>query len=250
MKAKRSDDYKKYKFGFKKLIHRVSLQHSQYSLGFFWIGRIKSGYKFDVNVYIKNKTILDTCPTCCPCCGETNSVPTFTHWVMSCTKFNEFREQFIQFVDDIFINFSLIIYEKSLNITDDSENDFEDNLNFYVLCLLLGGNAIFEILRIRSGERRRLINKIFQSQSRESSFPYPYVVGLAEFLTNVMPIVSSDFYTLIDRYTIRPTVARSVDVETIRHRRNSDTNSNDNNPQEVIFDEWEELEAFSSSHLK
>ena len=72
---------------------------------------------------------------------------------MSCPKFDEFREQFIPFVDDFFINFSLIIHEKTMNIPDDLENDFEDNLNFYVLCLLLGGNAIFETLRIRSGER-------------------------------------------------------------------------------------------------
>ncbi|KAG4090016.1 hypothetical protein H8356DRAFT_1366497 [Neocallimastix lanati (nom. inval.)] len=36
----------------------------------------------------------------------------------------------------------------------------------------------------------------------------------------------------------------------IRQRRNSDTDSNDNfHPHGVIFDEWEELEAFSSSNL-
>ena len=153
---------------------------------------------------------------------------------MSCPKFDEFREQFIPFVDDFFINFSLIVHEKSLNIPDDLENDFEDNLNFYVLCLLLGGNAIFETLRIRSGERRRIINNIFQNQSRESSLPYPYVVGLAEFLTNVMPIVIGDFYKLIDQYTIRPTIAESVDVVTMRQRRNLDTDSNNSTSGDII----------------
>ena len=250
MKANRSVKYKKYKFGFKKLIYRLSHQYSQFSKGFFWIGRIKCGYQFDVNQYIKSNMVSAECPSCCPCCGETNSVPSFTHWVMSCSKFNEFREHFIRFVDDIFINFSLIVHEKSLNIPDNSENDFEDNLNFYVLCLLLGGNAIFEILHISSGERRRFINNIFQNVSRESSFPYSYVVGLAEFLTIVMPIVIRDFYSMIDLYSTRPTVARSVDVETIRQRiNNSDTNSNDNISQGVIIDEWEELEVLSPSLL-
>ena len=109
------------------------------------------------------------------------------------------------------------------------------------MCLLLGGNTIFEILCIRSGERRRIINNIFQNQSSESSLPYPYIVGLAEFLTNVMLIVISDFYKVIDQYTIRPTVAESVDVVTIRQRRNSDTNWNDSSSGDII-DEWEELE--------
>ena len=168
---------------------------------------------------------------------------------MSCSKLDEFREQFIPFVDDFFINFSLIVHKKLLNIPGDLENDFEDNLNFYVFGLLLGGNAIFETLRIRSGERRRIINNIFQNQSRESSLPYPYVVGLAEFLTNVMPIVIGDFYKLIDQYTIRPTVAESVDVVTIRQRRNSDTDSNDN-PSGVITDKWKELEVLSPNLLK
>jgi len=126
---------------------------------------------------------------------------------MSCPKFDEFRKQFIPFIDDFYINFSLIVHEKSLNIPDDLENDFEDNLNFYVLYLILGGNAILETLRIRSGERRRIINNNFQNQSRVSSPPYPYVVRLAKFLTNVMPIVIGDFYKLIDQYTIRSTVA-------------------------------------------
>jgi len=45
---------------------------------------------------------------------------------MACSKFDQFREQFIHFIDEIYTNFFLIVYEKSLNISDDSENDFED----------------------------------------------------------------------------------------------------------------------------
>ena len=44
MPAIKSDKYKKYKFGFKKFINRLSLKYSQFSLGFLWIGRIKCGF--------------------------------------------------------------------------------------------------------------------------------------------------------------------------------------------------------------
>ena len=162
-------------------------------MDFFWIGQIKFGFKFNVKTYVKSNIVSEDCPTCCPCCGESNSIPSFTHWILLCPKFEEFRQHFIPFVDEIFINFSLIVHEKSLNIPDDKEEDFDDNINFYVLCLLLGGNAVYEILKIGSGERRRFINNIFQSPSRESSFPISYFVGLAECLTNVMPIVIGDF---------------------------------------------------------
>ncbi|OUM59502.1 hypothetical protein PIROE2DRAFT_14955 [Piromyces sp. E2] len=185
----RSDNYKKYKFDFKKLIHRLTLQYSQYFPGFFWNGRIKCVYKFDVNIYKKNMTVYGCCPTYYPCCNDVNNGLSFTHWVMFCSKFNEFREQCIPshlLKNSSLIFFTFIVYEKSLNIPDNSENDFEDNLKIFlrILCLLLGGNAIFEILRNGARERRHLINKTFQSQTNESSFPYSYIVGLAEFFIN------------------------------------------------------------------
>jgi hypothetical protein len=98
-----------------------------------------------------------------------------------------------------------------LNIPDDKEEDFDDNINFYVLCLHLGGTTVYEIVKIESGKRRRFINNIFQSPSRESSFPISYFVGLV----SIMPIVISDFYTIINLYTIRHTVVKSVDNKTI-----------------------------------
>jgi len=64
----------------------------------------------------------------------------------------------------------MIINEKSLNISDDKEKGFDDYINFYVVCLLLGENEVYEILKIGSGERRLFINNHSQSPSRESSF--------------------------------------------------------------------------------
>jgi len=86
----------------------------------------------------------------------------------------------------------------------------------------LGRNAIYKILRIGSRERRHFINNTFKSFTRQ------YYVGFIEFLTNAMSIVISDFYTMINLYTIRPSVAESFDVEVIRQRRNTNTDWNDN----------------------
>jgi len=49
--------------------------------------------------------------------------------------------------------------------------DFDENINFYMLCLLLGGNAVYEILKDWFWERRSVTYNIFQSLWRESSFP-------------------------------------------------------------------------------
>ena len=56
-----------------------------------------------------------------------------------------------------------------------------------------------------------------------------------------MSIVISNFYTIINLYTIRPFVVKRVQTEMIRQRRNSDTDSNDNfylHGHGVIIDEW------------
>jgi len=79
-----------------------------------------------------------------------------------------------------------------LEVLRNLKKDIEDNINFYVLCILLGGSAIIEILDLNLEERRRFINDIFIKPT-ESSFLYPYFVGLAEFLTNAMPMVSNLF---------------------------------------------------------
>ncbi len=71
--------------------------------------------------------------------------------------------------------------------------------------------------------------------------------GLVEFLTNVTPIVSRSFYSMINKYSIGPIVVKSVNVETIRHRSNSDTETNDNPPNGVIFEEWEVLQDIATS---
>ena len=110
-----------------------------------------------------------------------------------------------------------------MNISDDKKEDFDDNINFYVL-YLLGGNAVYEILLV-SGERTSFINDISQSPSRESSLQILYFMGPEKFFTNVM---ISDFYIMTNLYTIRPTIVKSIQVKAIEQKRISDTDLNNN----------------------
>jgi len=175
-----------------------------------------------VRTYTKSKNVWNECPTYCPCCKEQNSVPSFTHWIHSCSKFNKLRKKFIPFVDQLFINLSVTAVARGLNIPDDSEEDFKDNINFYVRTVSPSWwkySTVIDILSINQGKRGPILGKFFGTSEERSSLPIPYFVGLAEFLTYVMPVVQSDFFTMIDGYTIRPTVVRSVDIEMIKAKK-------------------------------
>jgi len=91
---------------------------------------------------------------------------------------------------------------------------------------LLGRTLALNELEFDSGEQRHL-NELLTQSSSESTVPY--LVGLAEFLSKTMPIISSSFELLFDKYRLIQT--RSVDVVLIGHRSNVTYNSiNDNVP--------------------
>ena len=91
-------------------------------------------------------------------------------------------------------------------------------------------------------------------------------MGIAEFLTNVIPLICRSFRLLMKWYSvesIESTVAKSVDVDMIRHGfsppdERTDTDSFDktnteiitnNNGRGVIINEWEKLETIASNAL-
>ena len=82
----------------------------------------------------------------------------------------------------------------------DSISNFEDYINHYIYNLfLLGGTLVLNELHFDSGEQRQLNELLFKGSS-ESQSPVPKIVGLAEFLTSAIPIISSSFELLFDRY--------------------------------------------------
>eukprot|EP00833_Pecoramyces_ruminatium_P013627 jgi/Orpsp1_1/1187659/evm.model.d7180000059282.1 len=51
------------------LIMKTISNHFDYQRGFFWISRIRCGFKFDPLISIKRNEVSENCPNCCPCCG-------------------------------------------------------------------------------------------------------------------------------------------------------------------------------------
>ena len=88
----------------------------------------------------------------------------------------------LPFLDDLFLKFAMIIEQKSLDVSLDSEKDYENNIYYYILSALLGGRSIYSKIKVNDGEERQLVNNIFKQSSTSSTVPY--FVGIAEFLTN------------------------------------------------------------------
>jgi len=120
----------------------------------------------------------------------------------------------------------------------DSISDFEDYINHYIYLFLLGGTLVLNELHFDSGEQRQLNELLFKGSSES---PVPKIVGLAEFLTSAISIISSSFELLFDRYCKIPNLSKSVDVVLIRHNDNTGSASistkDESRPSSSINDE-------------
>jgi len=120
-KAKKAIIYKENDFVFISEIKDLIFQYPKYQLGFFWISRIRCGFKFDISISIKIKIISEDCPKCCPCCSV--SVPSFSHWIFAYKELENYRNKSLPFLDDLFFKFAMIIEQKSLDVSLNSEKD-------------------------------------------------------------------------------------------------------------------------------
>ena len=126
---------------------------------------------------------------------------------------------------------------------------------------LLGGSSTYEKIKFNDGKQRQLVDNIFKKSS--TSLTVLYLVGITEFLTNVILLICRSFRLMMKWYSVESTVAKSVDVDLIRHGfsppgERFDTDSFDNtntkiitrnNERGVIIDEWEKLETIASNAL-
>ena len=89
-------------------------------------------------------------------------------------------------------------------------------INNYIFTFLFGGTMAFNELQTDEGERRHLKEPLYGS----SWSSILYILGLAQFLTKSMPIISSSIELLFGRFSKTSLVIESVDVVPIRHRNN------------------------------
>jgi len=117
-----------------------------------------------------------------------------------------------------------------------SEQEINDKMNNYIFTFLLGGILAFNELQIDDGELRRLKEQLYSS----SGSSVPYMLGLAEFLTKFMPIISSSMELLFDKFSKISIVIKSVDVVPIRYKNNH-IKYTGSNAVENSLDSWESL---------
>jgi len=135
-----------------------------------------------------------------------------------CDALASFRWNSLNFIDDLYILFLRKIRAFNPLSSYDSISNFEDYINHYIYLFLLGGTLVLNELHFDSGEQRHLNELLFKGSSES---PVPKIVGLAEFLTSAIPIISSSFELLFDRYCKIPNLSKSVDVVLIRHNDNT-----------------------------
>jgi len=132
-----------------------------------------------------------------------------------------------------FLKFAMIIEQKSMNISLDSEKNYDNNIYYFILSALFGGRSIYSKIKLNDGEQRQLVDNIFKQSSTSSIVSY--FVGIAEFLTNVIPLICRSFSLMMKWYSVESTVTKSVDVEMIRHGFSPpDTDSIDTTNTEII----------------
>jgi hypothetical protein len=139
--------------------------------------------------------VSEDCPKTCPCCGEGNQ--SFEHWIFKCDALASFRRNSLNLIDNLYVLFIRKIKAFNLLSSYDSITDFKDYINHYIYMFLLGGTLALNELHFDSGKQRKLNELLFKGSSES---PVPKIVGLAEFLTSAIPIISSSFELLFDRY--------------------------------------------------
>ena len=91
----------------------------------------------------------------------------------------------LDFIDDLYVLFARKIGVFNHLSSYDSISDFEDYINHYIYLFLLGGTLALNELHFDSKQ----FNELLFKGSSES--PVPKIMGLAEFLTSAIPIISN-----------------------------------------------------------
>jgi hypothetical protein len=71
----------------------------------------------------------------------------------------------------------MIIEQKSLKVSLDSEMDYDNNIYYFILSALFGGRSICEKIKVNDEEPRQLVDDIIKQSSTSSTVPY--FVGIA-----------------------------------------------------------------------
>ena len=63
--------------------------------------------------------------------------------VFACKELENYRNKSLVLLDDLFLKFAMIVEQKSLNVSLDSEKDYDNNIYYFILSAFLGGHSIY-----------------------------------------------------------------------------------------------------------
>jgi len=98
-----------------------------------------------------------------------------------------------------FLNFAMIIEQKSLDVFLNSEKkkekkDYNNNIYYfyiYIECSQYIYKKKKKQLNLKMGEQWQLVDNIFKQSSTSSTLPY--FLEIEEFLTNLIPLICRSF---------------------------------------------------------
>jgi len=60
------------------------------------------------------------------------------------SRYRNYKNKSLPFLDDLFLKFAMIIEQKSLDVSLDSEKDYDNNIYYFILSALLGWRSIYK----------------------------------------------------------------------------------------------------------
>ncbi len=82
-----------------------------------------------------------------------------------------------------YIHELIVLLKTSLEVTQKSESDYEVNINYLLLIVLLGKHEIYQLLRVCNMDRKLLIDTLYHKSSMGFD---PYFVGHVPVLNSTI----------------------------------------------------------------
>jgi len=105
---------------------KLCYEYPEYSYGFYWLLKARSGYKLDARVVKAAKIIDRLCPNYCSCCKS--KCQTIEHWLVKCPYFNDLRDEFSSILTVIINQFSTRTTTASSTNIETSNLNNSDNI--------------------------------------------------------------------------------------------------------------------------
>ncbi|KAG4093288.1 hypothetical protein H8356DRAFT_1361105 [Neocallimastix lanati (nom. inval.)] len=226
-KAKKAIIYKENDFGFISEIRNLTFQYPKYQLGFFWISRIRCGFKFDISISIKEKSYInDKIIFLYNAFNRGNLTNDIVNNNDNSNSNNSNSHSSNS--NNSYSNISISIFS---NVSNSIENNVyaDSSVCERVSNFLLGGRSI--------NNSTREWKNLFKCQMKSGAYSdTPFLVVTAALLQSIIPIAIGQQWSLFNRFkSNRTTTTKSVNAEeTVRQASRASATNEDHNFEFIL----------------